>query len=63
LLGVKSGDSVAVDINKPDGKLIYRGLAKMDSGTEVYDAHISKRLTRGEKIRVTVSLAPDDKPA
>lgn len=59
LLGVKSGDALAVDISKPDGELIYHGLAKMDSGTEVYDAHIGKRLTRGAEIRVTVSLPPN----
>jgi len=60
LLGVKSRDTIAVDIKRTDGTLIYYGLAKLDSGTEVYDAHISRRLTRGEKIRVTVSLAPND---
>jgi hypothetical protein len=57
LLGVKSGDALAVDISKPDGELIYHGLAKMDSGTD--DAHIGKRLTRGAEIRVTVSLPPN----
>jgi hypothetical protein len=58
LLGVKSGDVLAVDISKPDGELLYHGFAKMDSGTEVYDAHIGKGLKRGAEIRVTVSLPP-----
>ena len=35
LLSVKSGDVLAVGISKPDGELIYHGLAKMDSGTEM----------------------------
>jgi hypothetical protein len=59
LLGAKSGDALAVDINAPNGRLIYHGLAKLESGTEVYDAHISKQLKRGDGIRVTVSLPPE----
>ena len=59
LLGVKSGDALAVDISTPDGELVYHGLAKMDSGTEVYDAHIGKHLIKGAEIRVTVRLPPN----
>ena len=58
LLGVKSGDVLAVGISKPDGELIYHGLAKMDSGTEML--HIGKILKRGAEIRVTVSRPPSD---
>ena len=56
LLGVKSGDVLAVGITKPDGELIYHGLAKMDSGSELLQ--IGKILKRGAEIRVTVSRPP-----
>lgn len=58
LLGVKSGDALAVGISKPDGELIYHGLAKMDSGTEML--HIGKILKKGAEIRVSVSRPPSD---
>jgi hypothetical protein len=58
LLSVKSGDVLAVGISKPDGELIYHGLAKMDSRTEML--HIGKILRRGDEIRVTVSHPPSD---
>jgi hypothetical protein len=63
LLGVKSGDVLAVDLSEPSGELVYHGLAKVDSRTEIYGAdygaHIGKRLRKGAEIRVTVSLPPD----
>jgi hypothetical protein len=57
LLGVKSGDVLAVDLSKPSGELIYHGLAKLESGTEI--VHISHILKRGAEIRVTVCLPPE----
>jgi|SRR5579864_5749781 len=62
LLGVKSGDPIAVGISKPTGEMIYHGLAKIDSGTEIYMAHIGKLLTKGAEIRVSVSRTPEDIP-
>jgi len=59
LLGLKSGRVIAVSVSTPEGELLYHGLANLHSGTEIYDAHISKRLTKGEEIRVTASRPPE----
>jgi len=59
LLGLKSGDGIAVNITTPEGEPLYHGLAKLGSGTEIYQAHISKRLKKGKEIRVTASCVPD----
>jgi len=59
LLGLRSGHGIAVTISKAEGEPLYHGLAKLGSGTEIYQAHISKRLKKGEKIRVTASRPPE----
>ena len=60
LLGLKSGDVIAVSISTPKGELLYHGLANMGSGKEIYRSYVSTRLKKGEEIRVTVSRPPED---
>lgn len=60
VLGLKSGDVIALSISTPEGKLPYHGLAQMGSGKEIYRAYVSKRLKKGQEIRVTVSRPPED---
>ena len=60
MLGLKSGDVIAVSISTPKGKLLYHGLAQMGSGKEIYRAYVSKRLKKGQEIIVTVSRLPED---
>src|SRR5258706_14315093 len=58
LLSLKSGDVIAVSISTPKGEPLYHGLANMGSGREIYRSYVSKRLKKGEDIRVTVSRPP-----
>jgi hypothetical protein len=60
VLGLKSGDVIALSISKPKGELLYHGLAHMGSGKEIYRTYVSKRLKKGQEIRVTVSRPPED---
>jgi hypothetical protein len=60
LLGLKSGDVIAVSIRTLKGKHPYHGLANMGSGKEIYRSYVSTRLKKGEDIRVTVSRPPKD---
>jgi hypothetical protein len=60
VLGLKSGDVMALSISTPEGELLYHDLAKMGSGKETYRSYVSKRLKKGQEIRVTVSRPPDD---
>jgi hypothetical protein len=60
LLGLKSGDAHAVSVRRSDGELLYHGLANMGSGKEIYRSYVSKRLKKGEEIRVTVSHPPEE---
>src|SRR5215471_14015690 len=59
VLSVKSGDRIAVSISTPNGELLYLGLATLGSGTEIYQAHIAKILTKAKEIRVTASRPPE----
>lgn len=59
VLGVKSGNAIAVTISTPKGELLYHDLATLGSGTEIYQAQIGRRLRKGQEIRVTVSRPPD----
>jgi hypothetical protein len=59
VLGVKSGDEIAVTISTPKGGLLYHDLATLGSGTEIYQAQIGRRLRKGQEIRVTASRPPD----
>jgi hypothetical protein len=60
LLGLKSGDVIAVSISTPKGELLYHGLANMGSGKEIYRSYLSTRLKKGEEIRVTGVSSPED---
>jgi hypothetical protein len=60
VLSLKSGDVIALSISTPKGKLLYHDLAKMGSGKEIYRTYVSKRLKKGQEIRVTVSGPPED---
>jgi hypothetical protein len=50
LLGLKSGDVIAVSISTPKGELLYHGLVNMGSGKEIYRSYVSTRLKKGEEI-------------
>ena len=58
LFSLKAGDVLAVSIITPKGKALYHGLAKLDTATNPYKMHISKILTKGKEIRVTVFHMP-----
>jgi hypothetical protein len=58
VLGVKSGDKIAVNISMPNGELLYHDLATLGSGTEIYHPHNGKTLAKGKEIRVTISHPP-----
>jgi hypothetical protein len=60
LLELKSNTVIAISISRPNGELLYHGLARMGSGTEIYRAYVSKKLKKGEEIRVTVSRPPEE---
>jgi hypothetical protein len=59
LFGLKAGDVLAVSISTPQGAPLYHGLAKFDSHSKRYKAHVGKILTKGEEIRVTASRPPE----
>lgn len=60
LLELKSNSVIAISISRPDGELLFHGLASMGSGTEIYRVYVSKKLKKGEEIRVTVSRPPEE---
>ena len=51
LFEMRAGDVLAVSISAPDGESQYHGLARLDTHTKDYKAHIGTILTKGE-IRV-----------
>jgi hypothetical protein len=54
LLNVWSKDTVDLQIRRPKGKLVYRGLGRLTSGTEIRTGKAVRRLRRGETITVTI---------
>jgi hypothetical protein len=58
LFEMKAGDVLAVSISTPEGEPLYHGLAKLDTHSKNYKAHIGKILTKGTEIRVTACHPP-----
>ena len=58
LFGFRKNDRVALLIARPSGEVVFCGISRFTSGTEVTEVETCRNLELGEDILVTASRAP-----
>jgi hypothetical protein len=55
MLGLREGRNIYLVVETPAGKMLYVGVKKLSSGTEIYGEDIRACVKAGQRIRVTAS--------